>query len=137
MESLNDEILSPIIEVVKEIIPEVKGIYLFGSYADGSQRSESDIDIAVHTLGGLTGKEKLELATAFVKDLDVQIDLIDFDKASTLLQFEIISKGRLIYDSDHLFNETTYLKTLGIYYDYMIETREIVDDIKKRGRVYG
>ncbi len=131
------KVIIEIIDIVKKQLPNVKGIYMFGSYADGTDRSDSDIDIAVQVKGGLTGAEKLNLASAFVKDIDIQVDLVDFEKASTLLQYEIIKNGTLIYDGDTLYNDETFLKTLGIYYDYIIETREYRADIKKRKRVYG
>lgn len=36
-----------IVSAVRAVLPEVQGIYLFGSYADGTHRHGSDVDLGL------------------------------------------------------------------------------------------
>ncbi|HHF09116.1 MAG TPA: nucleotidyltransferase domain-containing protein, partial [Candidatus Atribacteria bacterium] len=94
--------LEEAMEKLKKLFRE-KGIpvaYLFGSYAYGEVGATSDVDIAVF----LKKKgEKLYLSFREVlfgirEALGTErFDLVLLDRAPLSLQFEIVSRGRLIY----------------------------------------
>jgi len=82
--------------------------YLFGSYICGAVDTASDVDIAV-----FLEKKGEKLYSSFREILlevrgalgTERFDLVLLDRAPLSLQFEIVSRGRLIYSrSDELLN---------------------------------
>ena len=102
--------LEEAMEKLKKLFRE-KGIpvaYLFGSYAYGEVGATSDVDIAV-----FLKKKGEKLYSSFREVLSgirealgtERFDLVLLDRAPLSLQFEIVSRGRLIYcQSDELLN---------------------------------
>lgn len=88
----------------------VKIAYLFGSFADGTYNENSDIDIAIIYKSDIDdydhAGESIEISKIFG---DVDVDYIKLDKANIFLQFEILSKGLLIYCDDDEYLEQ-YMK---------------------------
>lgn len=80
--------------------PRVLSVFLFGSQADGSATSRSDIDLAVLFERELVFKEKLafEVAVSNVLRTDA-VDVIDLNRASLAFRFRAIS-GKLLYERD-------------------------------------
>lgn len=78
----------------------VVAAYLFGSYADGSATSTSDIDFAV--LLPVDNTSCSELYSGLITDIQQAIDTERFDllllnKASPLIQYEVVRSGKIIY----------------------------------------
>ncbi|WP_127471248.1 type VII toxin-antitoxin system MntA family adenylyltransferase antitoxin [Thiomicrorhabdus aquaedulcis] len=78
----------------------VKAVYLFGSYAHGEQRNNSDVDLALLfapsdakriTLLNSLGQVQLESL------LGVGVDLINLQLVDTVFQNEIIHQGKVIF----------------------------------------
>lgn len=80
-------------EKLTDVGISVKVIYLFGSYANGSATSTSDIHIAVF------GNKKIPLLTRWqiqaelADALACEVDLVDLLSASTVMQNQIIQHG--------------------------------------------
>lgn len=70
---------SGIVALLKDFYEEPKAIILFGSYAEGTDNSQSDIDIAI-----ITKKENIPKLQQYKKKLQKEISLypIELDKAS-------------------------------------------------------
>lgn len=99
----------------------IKIVYLFGSYADGTYNENSDIDIAVIYKGEMdeydhAGKS-LDVSKVFNY---IHVDYIDLEKVNVFLQFEILKKGKLIYceDEDYLIDFTRKVQEQYIEMDY-------------------
>ena len=70
-------------EKIKEILLkeiECEAIVLFGSYARGTQNSESDIDIAIKSNSQVDKKRLYEVARKLEDELNKDIDLINLDE---------------------------------------------------------
>jgi len=80
----------------------VLAAYLFGSYARGSQTTESDIDVAV--LLSDAPQKMLEYYLHLVNELSQvlgsEIDLIILNTAPPLLKHQTIKHGKLVYCRD-------------------------------------
>ena len=86
-----------------EAEPDVANALLFGSRARGSERPDSDVDVAVQLIpgaprdaravGGLAAR--LETATAH------SIGLVLLDEAPPPLAYRIFRDGRLLVERDH------------------------------------
>jgi uncharacterized protein len=73
---------------------------LFGSVASGKSRRESDVDVAILESEGDGGKDdQLTLTGELALAADADIDLVRIETASTLLKWQIATKGVLIWES--------------------------------------
>lgn len=98
------ELIDRLIQIVLHDFPDAQAIYLYGSYARGEQRPDSDIDLAVllpHTraraVGSLTlSQTQLDLAHAARRD----VDLVNLRIVPPLLQTQATGRGKLIYEGD-------------------------------------
>lgn len=118
----------------------IAAAYLFGSYSQGATHQGSDIDLAIL----LSSPKNFSLDDAL--DLEVKIalslktekfDLVLANNVSLILQFRVISTGKLIYVSDDNlrcdFEEMVMLE----YYDFLPRlnefNREYFAALKVRG----
>jgi predicted nucleotidyltransferase len=82
---------------------DVRQIILFGSYAKGTSRDESDIDVAVITKSPVA--DWLEASAQLYKiggdiDLSIEPHLLDYEHDRSGFLDEIRRTGEVIYDSD-------------------------------------
>jgi len=90
-----------IADSIRNNFPDIAFAYLFGSAKEGVVKNGSDIDIAVYYKGSdafirLTVTEVLEQ----IVGRDIPIDVVELQKANTLLAFEAIS-GNLLFVRDN------------------------------------
>ena len=125
------------VEIVREKFPNVVGIWLFGSTASETQSTDSDIDLSVLGQQKIDSVALWQCAQQIATRLDKEIDLIDLLEASTVLRAQIIQSGRLIYCGDKFKCDLFETETLTDYLRFADERKEILEDIKIRGRVLG
>ena len=65
------------------------------------------------------------------------VDLVGLQEASTDFRFVIVSTGQRIYCSDRTYCDTFDMIAYSMYQRLELERREIVEAVKKRGRIYG
>jgi predicted nucleotidyltransferase len=94
---LNQIEFQKIVDYLKQALPAPQLIYLFGSRFDGSQKSNSDWDIALLGQKPLDNVQRWELAQELASLLSADVDLVDLLTASTVLNMQVVSKGRLLY----------------------------------------
>ncbi|MFI8621308.1 MULTISPECIES: type VII toxin-antitoxin system MntA family adenylyltransferase antitoxin [unclassified Marinomonas] len=85
---------------LRQLMPEVRLVYLFGSQADGSATPSSDIDIAVLLKKKLDPVARFDLEQTLAIKLDKDVDLVDLLTASTVLQNQVIMNGELLFGSE-------------------------------------
>lgn len=126
-----------VIQFLTSRFDDVQGVWLFGSEAKGQADKESDIDLAVLFP---VERDKLAMWDA-AQDLSValhrDVDLVDLRQASTVLQYQIVSTGRCIYSADNLVTENFMNFVWVEYLDFNELRRPILEDIFKRGSIYG
>ncbi|TSC77451.1 MAG: hypothetical protein G01um101429_1048 [Parcubacteria group bacterium Gr01-1014_29] len=79
--------------------PDVKLLILFGSRARGTQGRISDTDVAVLADRPLTVRDKGVIAEQVAPTLHVsedEIDIVDLQSASPLLQYHVAEEGKLL-----------------------------------------
>ncbi len=128
---------SIITKTIKYHLPDIEAIYVFGSQTSGDAQESSDIDLAVLCKKELSTNKRCELSETLAILLNKDIDLIDLKKTNTVMQWQIIHTGQRIFSKDAksiAFFETYVLAD----YIRLMELRQgIIDDIRKRGSVYG
>lgn len=134
---LKSHIVEIVISDLQSTLPDLEGIYLFGSRADGSANLQSDWDFAFLSRQGLGELQLWELKSSLEAKLNIDIDLIDLYKASTVLQWEVLKTGKIIYSADDFAVQTFEYLTMSFYQKLTEERQGIIDEIVKRGSVYG
>ena len=128
--------IDTIISILQNNIDELKAVYIFGSYADGTAAVNSDIDIAYLSNNRLSAVEKWNLSNTIAGILRKDIDLVDIFTANTILAYQIVSKGLRVYGSGYdVDNFET--KVYSFYLRFSEERKSILDGIfEKKRSVY-
>ncbi|MGP3777962.1 type VII toxin-antitoxin system MntA family adenylyltransferase antitoxin [Halanaerobium saccharolyticum] len=119
-------------EAVKSFLIEelqVELIYLFGSYAKGNARPDSDLDLAFLSSKEIDDYQRFLTAQKLASKLNIEVDLIDLKKASTVFKAQII-QGKLLYAEDKKQKQEFEMLTLKKYARLNEERKEIIDKIE-------
>jgi len=81
---------------LKEFFKNADGIWLFGSYADGTYNENSDIDIAVLFKNKISPVDLFKMKENLELILKKDIDLIDLAAVNDVFAYEIVTKGKNI-----------------------------------------
>lgn len=104
-----------------EVLAHFPGLVLglvFGSAAQGRQRPDSDLDIAVQAKKAFSVAEKAALIEALAQSTGRPIDLIDLTIVAEPLLGQIVRHGRRLFGSDtaygqlisrHLFEQADFM----------------------------
>ncbi|AAM23974.1 putative nucleotidyltransferase [Caldanaerobacter subterraneus subsp. tengcongensis MB4] len=110
---------------------DIKLVYVFGSYAKGTNRKNSDLDIAVLLGGDYTLFEKLELIGDLVEIFKRDdVDLVILNEANSVLRHQVIKYGKIIFEESEDVRVDFEVKTLREYMD-MEYFRKVQMDIVK------
>ncbi len=126
-----------IVEIIKRNVASLVAIYRFGSTANGYAARESDVDVAILPRAPMNSMERWELQEQLALAIHCPVDLVDLLRASTVMRMQVVNSGILLFESDtaaRMKYETM------IYSSYALlneERREILDEVKAKGSVYG
>ncbi|PUU93903.1 MAG: nucleotidyltransferase [Halanaerobium sp.] len=114
--------------LIEELQAEL--IYLFGSYAKGKERPDSDLDLAFLSSKEIDDYQRFLTAQKLASKLNIEVDLIDLKKASTVFKAQII-QGKLLYAEDEKQQQEFEMLTLKKYARLNEERKEIIDKIER------
>ena len=100
MNSVKPPNYEAIVHAVREVLPQARAAWLFGSAAQGRFRSGSDLDIAVDTVEPLTSVHKWDASEQLAQRFGCDVDLLDFRHLSTVMQAQVLSTGILLYSNE-------------------------------------
>lgn len=111
-------------------------IYLFGGVASGEAGPESDVDLAVLNDGPLDPVGLREIASELADLADSHVDLVDLRAASTVLQHQVVTRGRRLHARNGQAD---------VYEAFILSEKAALDernaplmaDILREGQVYG
>ena len=112
---------------------------MFGSASRNELREDSDIDLGFLTHYNVSIDEyskfmlAQELADIFKRD----VDLVHVNSASSVFKIQITYNGKLIYCNDDTKRMFFEMRALKEYVMLNEERKEIIDNIKESGTVYG
>jgi len=131
------DLIKALIAKLQEQLADLEGIYLFGSRVSNQSDKNSDWDFAYLCRTGLKPEQQWEIKTHLESKYDVDIDLVDLYRASTVFQIQVIDKGKLVLMGDEKkVREFEYL-TYSAYQKLNEERAGIIADIRERGSIYG
>ena len=125
-----------IIDRLREALPGLAGVWLFGSQAGGEAQAASDIDLAILVDGKADPIELWSLAAELAGIAGRPVDLIDLRDASTVMQSQIVARGRRLWSRDN--GAALYeLVVLREKMDLDIRRAAQMDDIAATGTIHG
>jgi len=124
-----------IVAVLREKLPGLLAVYLFGSQALNMAGPDSDIDLAILAGGRQDTLTLWNLGQDLASMIDRDVDLLDLRAASTVMQYQIITTGRRLWKKDvqaglfecAVLSQKTELDTA---------RAALLQDIQREGRVY-
>lgn len=126
-----DEIAQRIRRVFEKY-PEVEAVFLFGSYAEGRARPDSDLDLALVGPRAELAPRKLDMLTDLVRAGFDRVDLVLLDGADPALRFEAVRPNRLIYARPGFDRGSYYSLALREYFDFEPHLRIQREALKRR-----
>lgn len=121
---------------IKNALPSLAGVYVFGSFATGAARADSDVDLAVLCARPIDPAALLALRQVLAAKLRREVDLIDLGAASTILQMQVMSGGRVLSAPNEKALGMFELRVLRDYHDLKLRRAGYEADIVSRGRVH-
>ncbi|WP_088228877.1 nucleotidyltransferase domain-containing protein [Desulfosporosinus sp. FKB] len=112
-------------------------IILFGSYAKGRARGDSDIDIAYLTDQVVNEYQSFCMAQDLADLLGKSCDCINLKLVSTVFQVQVVGYGKVLYCQDETRRKYYFIRT---YKEYALLNEEralILKRIKESGTIYG
>lgn len=128
--------LSPALAILRQRIPALAGVYLFGSHASGHARADSDVDLAVYAGPPLARALLTDVREQLANVLKQNVDLIDLSAAPTILQIQVIDEGKLIEAPDADATAFFEVRAIRDYQDLKARRAATEADIVRRGSVY-
>ena len=124
------------VKLIRDNISNVGVIYLFGSYAAGQQNSSSDVDLAFLTYTKVDNIQRWKLQERVASLLESDVDLVDLEKSSLVLQHQVISEGKPIFINKVSELEQYESKTSFLYLDLCELRQPIIENIQESGSFY-
>lgn len=125
-----------LLSTVQQRLPGLLGLYAFGSRIQGTAGPESDLDLAVLVAGYADALLLWDLAGELEDLAGCPVDLLDLRAASTVMQYQILTKGERWWRRDmqaDLFEAAVLSEKTALDG----ARAELLVDIAKQGRVHG
>lgn len=125
-----------IISTIHTAFPSTLAIYLFGSRANDTANSDSDLDLAILVAGYAEPLQLWNVSNDLAEIAGCDVDLLDMRAASTVMQYQILQMGRRLWANGleaDLFE--CFVLNEKLHFDQ--SRAGLLADIQKRGTVYG
>lgn len=119
----------------KELKPKL--IYLFGSFAKGEGREDSDIDLAIYTDKIVDAYKLFLIANNLSFEVKRDVQIIDLRDISTVFSAQIVGTKEVLYCEDELLMANYDIRTFKDYAKLNEERKIVLDAIERDGKVYG
>lgn len=125
-----------LIQALQARLPNLLGIYAFGSRITGHARADSDLDLAVLVAGYADPLALFELAGDLADVAGCAVDLLDLRAASTVMQYQILTTGQRWWAKD---TQAALFEAAMLSEKTALDTARagLLNDIQNRGTVYG
>jgi uncharacterized protein len=119
-------------------VKNIAAVYVFGSYAKGTKREHSDIDIAVLFLKGkeISWEQSLVMKDEISDLLTIDVDLIIMNISNPILKHQIYKHSHRVITRDTYFINEFFVRSLMEYTDIKM-TRAIIETKILNRRIYG
>lgn len=134
--TMDKSLTARLIALVQQRLPGLFGVYGFGSRVQGGARPDSDLDMAVLVEGYADPLILWDLAGELADVAGVAVDLLDLRAASTVMQYQIVTRGQRWWarDSQAALYEAAILSQKT---DLDAARSGLLEGILRSGQVYG
>ncbi|CAG0957618.1 hypothetical protein MYXO_00572 [Myxococcaceae bacterium] len=129
--------LEPARDRILREVSAVAVIYLFGSAARDDLHASSDVDLAFLADRPLDPVARFALQERIAGDLHRDVDLVDLRTASTVMRVQVIVGGQILFERDPAERALFEASALGAYARLNEARRDILEDVRRSGRVHG
>lgn len=125
-----------VVVTLRAAFPQALAIYAFGSRMLGTAQADSDLDLAVLVPAYAQPLQLWDVANQLSGVVGCAVDLLDLRAASTVMQYQVITQGRLLWASQ---------PDAGLFECFVLSEKNNLDaaragllnDIATEGKVYG
>ena len=124
-----------VVTTIRKSLPEAFSVYAFGSRMNATADAQSDLDLAVLVPGYVPPLALWDLSSALANLVQCPVDLVDLRAASTVMQFQILTTGRVLWSCGlkaDLFEAYVMSEKLDLDYG----RSGLLQDIARNGRIY-
>ena len=132
-----DDRMAELVEGLLAIVPEAAVVYLYGSEAAGEAGPGSDLDLAMLADRPIEPHRIAKAREALAELARRDVDLVDLSRASTVMQAQVVSTGRVLRDADPQQRERFETRVYSAYARLNEERRGILERIQREGRIHG
>jgi uncharacterized protein len=126
-----------IVAVVRAAVPDAVAVYRFGSSVAGTDRPDSDVDVAVLAAQPLEPLDRFDLQERIASAIHRSVDLVDLRRASTVMASQVVTTGVVIDDLDPDLRGRFEDYVFSAYARLNEERRGILERVATEGTVYG
>ena len=110
--------------------PAVRFAVLYGSHAAGRATPVSDIDVAAYID---EASDVLTVAATLNETFpETRVDLVDLREQPSLVYYEILAEGRLLFARDEAFFKSEKLRVMREYLDFRPTYERVLDAMDRR-----
>ncbi len=132
---LTEDVKNKIVDyLINKLKP--KFIYLFGSFAKGEGREDSDIDIAIFTDEIISSYELFITANNLSFDVKRDVQIVHLKDVSTVFAAQIVGTREVLYCEDELTMDYYNIRTFKDYAKLNEERKIVLDAIERDGKIY-
>lgn len=126
-----------IIDILRLKFPSIIVIYLYGSFVKNQENKNSDIDIAFLDFNKHSRLELFHLSNELSVKVNQDVELLDLKNSSITMKWQVISTGKPVYIQDQYKLEVFEMIIFSSYFEFNEMRKHIIEDIYKRGSIYG
>lgn len=115
--------------------PDIQAVYLFGSYAKGMAKSDSDIDLAVvprYEAMRRIAARKLDILADLVEAGFEHVDLIFLDDSDVVLSHQVVRLNNVIYNTPDFERGSYFSLVVRKYLDFLPYLKVQREAMKRR-----
>jgi len=124
---------------------EIAAAYLFGSVAAGKAHKFSDVDVALLLAAGVDSNQAWDIRLEAMAEAEAafgrRADVAMLHEVGTLLKFQVIHRGKRIFERDRKVRIRFEVEARTEYFDYKPyldqQHREFRRQLKMKGLTYG
>ena len=112
-------------------------IYLFGSFAKGEGREDSDIDLAIYPDEDIGPYDLFIISNKLSSKIKRDVQIINLKNIDTVFAAQIVGNREELYCKDKTLMANYNIKVFKEYAKLNEERQVILDAIERDGRIYG
>ena len=128
---------TPLLQTLQTRLPGLMAVYAFGSRIEGTQHADSDLDLAVLVASYADPLLLWNLSSQLAELAGCEVDLLDLRAASTVMQYQILTKGERWWAANA--TQTGLFEAAMLSEKTALDAARagLIEDIERQGRIHG